>query len=231
MSRWLTTPNTVNSRGKRCLTPQAHELDQTGTCRGRRGSGVGIRDLERLLQSVFAACHPSRCQCVRSAFDGISLVPRLAAVATANPDICAHIPANQRVNEVAAPLRDWCFYTVAFYTQDIRVCDRMMLSAAEATVLAVKAAGVRPEIAEQMGLHAECARIAKRLGPRLHYGPEVPSDDHQTQPLNREPLLKAASDRATIERFRERDRSSPAPTGTGLVKFVRLGGQAAFAVA
>jgi hypothetical protein len=113
--------------------------------------------LERLLQSVFDACHPSRCQCVRSAFDGISLVPRLAAVATANPDICAHIPANQRVNQVAAPLRDWCFYTVAFYTQDIRVCDRMTLSAAEATVLAVKAAGVRPEIAEQMGLHAECA--------------------------------------------------------------------------
>lgn len=139
--------------------------------------------MERLLQSVFAACHPSRCQCVRSAFDGISLVPRLAAVATANPDICAHIPANQRVNQVAAPLRDWCFYTVAFYTQDIRVCDRMTLSAAEATVLAVKAAGVRPEIAEQMGLHAECARIAKRLGPRLHYGPEVPSDDHQTQRL------------------------------------------------
>ncbi len=33
------------SRGERCLTPQAHELDQTGTCRGRRGSGVGIRGL------------------------------------------------------------------------------------------------------------------------------------------------------------------------------------------
>jgi hypothetical protein len=59
----------------------------------------------------------------------------------------------------------------------------MTLSAAEATVLAVIAAGVRPESAEQMGLHAECARIAKRLGPRLHYGPEVPSDDHQTQRL------------------------------------------------
>src|ERR1700730_2113129 len=59
----------------------------------------------------------------------------------------------------------------------------MTPAATETTVLAAKAAGVRPEIAEQMGLHAECARIAKRLGPRLHYGPEVPSDDHQTQRL------------------------------------------------
>jgi hypothetical protein len=55
----------------------------------------------------------------------------LVAVATANPDFCAHIPANQRVNQVAAPLRDWCFYTVAFDTQDIRVCDRMTPSAVE----------------------------------------------------------------------------------------------------
>jgi len=59
----------------------------------------------------------------------------------------------------------------------------MTPAAAETTVLAAKAAGVRPKIAEQMGLHAECARIAKRLGPRLHYGPEVPSDDQQTQRL------------------------------------------------
>jgi hypothetical protein len=42
---------------------------------------------------------------------------------------------------------------------------------------------VRPEIAEQMGLHAECTRIAKSLEPRLHYGPEVPNDDQQTQRL------------------------------------------------
>jgi hypothetical protein len=115
--------------------------------------------------------------------DDRSYLAQLVAVATANPDFCAYIPADQRVNQVAAPLRDWCYYTVAFDTQDIRVCERMTPAAAETTVLAAKAAGVRPEIAEQMGLHAECARIAKRLGPRLHYGPEVPSDDQQTQRL------------------------------------------------
>ena len=115
--------------------------------------------------------------------DDRSYLAQLVAVATADPDFCAYIPADQRVNQVAAPLRDWCYYTVAFDTQDIRVCERMTPAAAETTVLAANAAGVRPEIAEQMGLHAECARIAKRLGPRLHYGPEVPSDDQQTQRL------------------------------------------------
>jgi hypothetical protein len=49
--------------------------------------------------------------------DDRNYLAQLAAVATANPDFCAHIPANQRVNQVAAPLRDWCFYTVAFDTQ------------------------------------------------------------------------------------------------------------------
>lgn len=115
--------------------------------------------------------------------DDRSYLAQLAAVATANSDFCAYIPADQHVNLVAAPLRDWCFYTVAFDTQDIRVCDRMTPAAAEAAVLAAKAAGVRPEIAEQMGLHAECARSDKRLGPRLHYGPQVPSDDQQTERL------------------------------------------------
>jgi hypothetical protein len=57
--------------------------------------------------------------------DDRNYLAQLAAVATANPDFCAHIPADQRINQVAAPLRDWCFYTVAFDTQDIRVCDRL----------------------------------------------------------------------------------------------------------
>jgi hypothetical protein len=112
-----------------------------------------------------------------------SYLAQLVAVGTANPDLCAHIPPDQRLGQVDAPFRDWCLYTVAYDTQDIRVCDRMTPAAGEAKVIAAKAHGVRPEIAEQLGLHAECTRSGKHLGPRLHYGPEVPGDDTQKQRL------------------------------------------------
>jgi hypothetical protein len=115
--------------------------------------------------------------------DDKSYLAQLAAVGTANPDLCTYIPAEQRLGQIEAPFRDWCFYTVAYDTQDVRVCERITPAPMEAKVLAAKAAGVRPEIAEQLGLHVECTRSGKHLGARLHYGPEVPGDDAQTQRL------------------------------------------------
>jgi hypothetical protein len=104
-------------------------------------------------------------------------------VGTVNPDLCSYIPAGQRVGKVEAPFRDWCFFTVAYDTQDIRVCERITPAAMEAKVIEAKAAGVRPEIAEQLGLHVQCTRSGTHLGPRGHYGPEVPDDDAQKQRL------------------------------------------------
>jgi hypothetical protein len=115
--------------------------------------------------------------------DDKSYLAQLAAVGTVNPDLCSYIPAEQRVGQIEAPFRDWCFYAVAYDTQDVRVCERITPAAAEAKVLEAKAAGVRPEIAEQLGLHVQCNRSGKHLGPRSHYGPEVPGDDAQTQRL------------------------------------------------
>jgi len=40
-----------------------------------------------------------------------------------------------------------------------------------------KARGVPPATAERLGLHAECTRIDRRVGPRLRYGPELPLDE------------------------------------------------------
>ncbi len=59
----------------------------------------------------------------------------------------------------------------------------MTPAAAEAKVMQAKAHGVRPDIAEQFSARAQCARIKQWLGPRPHYGPEVPSDPEQIQRL------------------------------------------------
>lgn len=107
----------------------------------------------------------------------------LAAVATADPKWCESIPAGQTVSRIQMPFRDWCYFTLAFNTQDVRICERMTPAVKEEKVIAAKAAGVRSEIAEQMGLHADCNRSDKRVGPRLHYGPEVPTDERATQHL------------------------------------------------
>ena len=42
---------------------------------------------------------------------------------------------------------------------------------------------MRPDIAEQFSARAQCARIKQWLGPRPHYGPEVPSDPEQIRRL------------------------------------------------
>jgi hypothetical protein len=107
----------------------------------------------------------------------------LAAVDTGDAHWCERIPVNQAVATEDIPFRDWCYFTVAFNTLDVRVCKRMTAAAAEAKVIKAKAAGVRPEIAEQFSMHAQCDRVDQRVGPRMHYGPEVPQDPAQTERL------------------------------------------------
>ncbi len=108
---------------------------------------------------------------------------QLAAVATDDAHQCERIPVNASVATEDIPFRDWCYFTVAFNTLDVRVCKRMTPAAAEAKVIKAKAAGVRPEIAEQFSMHAQCDRVDQRVGPRMHYGPEVPQDPAQTEQL------------------------------------------------
>jgi hypothetical protein len=57
----------------------------------------------------------------------------------------------------AIPFRDWCYLTVAFNTPDARICERMSPAASEAVVIEASAAGVRPDIAEQLSARAQCA--------------------------------------------------------------------------
>lgn len=106
-----------------------------------------------------------------------SYLAHLAAIGTGDPKWCGYIPAAQAIGHVAGPFRDWCFFTLAFDANDSRICARMTPAAAEAKVLDAEAHGVRREIAEQLGLHAECLRSERHIGPRLHYAAELPPDE------------------------------------------------------
>lgn len=113
--------------------------------------------------------------------DDRSFAAQLVATSTGDPDWCGYIPAGRVVSQVStAPFRDWCYFTVAADIQDARICDRMTPAAMEAKVLDAKAHGVRDEIAEQMGLHADCVRSQNPVGPPPHYGPQEPGDPQQT---------------------------------------------------
>ncbi len=116
--------------------------------------------------------------------DDRSFLAQLAAVGTGNPDWCGYIPDGQFVGGLTtAPFRDWCFFTVAVNARDPRICDRMTPADRDATVVEAKAAGVRPEIAEQLGLRSQCIRSKDAPGPPLQYGPQRPSDEQQTRRL------------------------------------------------
>jgi hypothetical protein len=117
--------------------------------------------------------------------DDAAYLADLAAIGSADPAWCGHIPPEQGSSEQQTPFRDWCYYTVAYDTHDTRICGRMKPAAAEAKVIAAKASGIKPDVAEQMSLHADCDRIRKPAeGTRaLHYGPELPPDPVQVQRL------------------------------------------------
>jgi hypothetical protein len=112
--------------------------------------------------------------------DDRSFLSHLAAVTAADARWCEQIPAREAVATEVIPFRDWCYFTVAFNTGDVRICERMAPAASETKVIKAKAAGVRPEIAEELSARAQCAKADKRVGPRLRYGPEVPQDPVQT---------------------------------------------------
>ena len=113
--------------------------------------------------------------------DDRSLLAQLAAVGTGNPDWCGYIPDGQFAAGVTtAPFRDWCFFTVAVNTRNPRICDRMTPADREAKVVEAKSIGVRPEIAEQLGLHSQCIRSKDAPGPPPQYSAQTPSDERQT---------------------------------------------------
>ena len=105
---------------------------------------------------------------------------QFSAVATGDPHWCESIPQTAAVNDPSTPSRDSCYLEVAYNSGDVRVCDRMTPAALEPKVQEAKAHGVRGEIAEQLGLHGDCLRIPKRVGPVHPYGPAIPGDDAQT---------------------------------------------------
>jgi hypothetical protein len=99
-----------------------------------------------------------------------SFLVHLAAVATGNAHWCDRIPEREASESATVPFRDWCYLTIAFNLQDARICERMAPAAAEAKVVAAKAAGVRPDIAEELSARADCMRIRQWKGPPPHYG-------------------------------------------------------------
>ncbi len=115
--------------------------------------------------------------------DDRSFLAQLAAVATGNPNWCGYIPPGEYVKGVRSPFRDWCFFTVGVNARDPRICDRMTPADRDATVVEARAAGVRPEIAEQLGLRSQCIRSKDAPGPPPHYSPQTPSDEQQTRRL------------------------------------------------
>jgi len=117
--------------------------------------------------------------------DDASYFADLAAIGTADPKWCAYIPPGQVLSLEQASFRDWCYFTVAKNTHDVRVCERMTPAAAEPKVIAADSHGVRPDIAEQLSLHAQCRSIERDIafGTHIRYGPELPVDPHQIQRL------------------------------------------------
>ena len=141
------------------------------------------RQLERdpavLARAQRLLAHPD------ASLDAVDLryLAHLAAIGAGDPAWCGYVPAGLALGQVVGPFRDWCYFTVAFDLNDVRICDRLTPAAEEEKVRAAEAHGVRREIAEQMGLHAECVRSAQHVGPRLHYAPELPPDERRAQRL------------------------------------------------
>jgi hypothetical protein len=167
------------------LTQLGYDIDQLHS-EGPTPPAIQDRDVYVALAKNAAVLARARDLLTHAAAlrsDDLSYIAQLAAVGTPDANLCAVIPAGETLRPIEAPFRDWCFYTVAFDTQDTRVCDRMTPATAERKVQDAIAAGVRPQIAEQLGLHSDCIRSGQRVGPSLHYGPEVPPDARQTERL------------------------------------------------
>jgi hypothetical protein len=117
--------------------------------------------------------------------DDASYLADLAAIGSADAKWCAYIPPGQALSLEQAKFRDWCYFTLATNTHDVRVCERMSPASAEPKVIAAESHGVRPNIAEQLSLHSQCSSMERNMasGTRIRYGPELPADPNQIQRL------------------------------------------------
>ena len=119
----------------------------------------------------------------------------LVALADGDAAHCSAIPLTQLSVHQQAPLRDWCYFTVAYNKGDARICAAMTPAAKEPKVIAAEASGVQPGIAEGMSLHAQCMRSGAYGTQRQYrYAPELPTDPDQLLRLLK--TLDAAPQRA-----------------------------------
>jgi hypothetical protein len=150
---------------------------------------IKIEDVYRgLAQNPAAISHAQQLTVKSSSVmtgDDASYLADLAAVGSADAKWCAYIPPGQALRVEQAPFRDWCYFTLATNTQDVRVCERMAPASSEPKVIAAQSHGVRPDIAEQLSMHAQCSSIERNVasGARIRYGPELPADPNQIQRL------------------------------------------------
>jgi hypothetical protein len=135
--------------------------------------GAAVAEAQRLLSGPDAVLTA----------DDRRYLAQFSAVATGDSRWCESISRTAAGNDPSAPSRDSCYLQVAYNSGDLRLCDRITPAALEPKVQDAKSHGVRDEIAEQLGLHGECLRIAKRVGPGNTYGPAVSADDAETSRL------------------------------------------------
>ena len=110
----------------------------------------------------------------------------LAAIATSDPRWCDYIPSDVHLRPDYPAFRDTCLYELAINALDPKICARMTPMALDPKAIEAKQHGVRPDIAEQLTLHADCDRLThpKAGIPRaLHYGAELPMEPEQTMRL------------------------------------------------
>ena len=150
---------------------------------------IRIEDVYRGLESNPAAIGRARRLIAAPspvlADDDASYLADLAAVGTPDPKWCEYIPGGQFLRREQAPFRDWCYFTLAKNTQDVRICEHMAPAAADPKVIAAESRGMRPDIAEQLSLRNQCSatNLDLGVGTHVHYGPELPRDPQQTQRL------------------------------------------------
>ena len=170
----------------RTFQEMGYDIDQMGrmpgTPRAIRWQDV-YRRLERDPEALARAARLLTQPSPALGPQDLSYLAHLAAIGAGDPKWCAYVPATQTIGQIVQPFRDWCYFSVAFNLNDTRICERMTPPSGESKVQAAITQGVRPEIAEQLGLHSECARSDKHVGPRLHYGPELPDDEPHAQRL------------------------------------------------
>jgi hypothetical protein len=163
-----------------------YDIDEMGREIGA-GPAVRWQDVYRRLESDSAALARAQQLLARPdpvlAAEDRSYLAHLAAIGTADPRWCAAIPPAITIGQVVASFRDWCYFTVAYDSNDTRICSRMTPNARDAKVLAAEAHGVRRDIAEQLGLQADCLRSDQLVGPRAHYAPELPAEEQVARRL------------------------------------------------